>query len=256
MAQSDVAERQGNELILVVDDEERIRILIETRLQLGGYRVALAGDGEEAVESFRREPADLVILDLMLPRLDGYGGLEAVRAISDVPVLMLTACDRIENRVFGLELGADDYLVKPFSLKELKARIRSLLRRVQHNAQNRATGASAPGSLALEISGLTIHLGKRQVFRGAERLQLTAMEFSLLELLVGQAGQPISRMKILETIWGYTPDRHAETRVVDVHVARLRLKLERDAKNPELILTARGLGYQFQRLPASVGGSG
>jgi OmpR family response regulator RpaB len=110
----------------------------------------------------------------------------------------------------------------------------------------------AASSLALEISGLTIHLGKRQVFRGSDRIKLTAMEFSLLELLVSEAGQPIPRMKILESIWGYTPDRHADTRVVDVHVARLRLKLEQDPKNPELILTARGQGYQFQRLPAAV----
>ena len=215
--------------------------------------MTLAGDGEEAVESFQRQPADLVVLDLMLPRLDGYGVLEAVRAVSDVPVLMLTACDRVEDRILGLELGADDYLVKPFSLTELEARIRCVLRRVQQSAQKPPTSSSAPGSLALEISGLTIHLGKRQVFRGAERIKLTAMEFSLLELLVGKAGEPISRMKILEAIWGYTPDRHADTRVVDVHVARLRLKLELDAKNPELILTARGLGYQFQRLPATAG---
>ena len=205
------------------------------------------------MESFQRQPADLVVLDLMLPRLDGYGVLEAVRAVSDVPVLMLTACDRVEDRILGLELGADDYLVKPFSLTELEARIRCVLRRVQQSAQKPPTSSSAPGSLALEISGLTIHLGKRQVFRGAERIKLTAMEFSLLELLVGKAGEPISRMKILEAIWGYTPDRHADTRVVDVHVARLRLKLELDAKNPELILTARGLGYQFQRLPATAG---
>jgi OmpR family response regulator RpaB len=253
MAQYAVAERPGSERILVVDDEQRIRSLIETRLQLRGYCVTLAGDGEEAVESFQRQPADLVVLDLMLPRLDGYGVLEAVRAVSDVPVLMLTACDRVEDRILGLELGADDYLVKPFSLTELEARIRCVLRRVQQSAQKPPTSSSAPGSLALEISGLTIHLGKRQVFRGAERIKLTAMEFSLLELLVGKAGESISRMKILEAIWGYTPDRHADTRVVDVHVARLRLKLELDAKNPELILTARGLGYQFQRLPATAG---
>ena len=253
MVQCAVAEPHGGERILVVDDEPRIRSLIETRLQLCGYRVALAGDGEEAVESFQRQPADLVILDLMLPRLDGYGVLEAVRAVSDVPVLMLTACDRVEERILGLELGADDYLVKPFSLTELEARIRSVLRRAQQSSQKSSAGSLAPGSLALEISGLTIHLGKRQVFRAAERIKLTAMEFSLLELLVGKAGEPISRLKILEAIWGYTPDRHADTRVVDVHVARLRLKLEQDPKNPELILTARGLGYQFQRLPATAG---
>ncbi len=252
MAQSAAVERQGGERILVVDDEPPIRALIETRLRLHGYSVAVAGDGEEAVASFRSEPADLVILDVMLPRLDGFGVLEALRASSNVPVLMLTACGRVEDRILGLELGADDYLIKPFSLTELEARIRCLLRRAQQSPPNRSAGGSAAASLALEISGLTIHLGKRQVFRGAERIRLTAMEFSLLELLVGEPVQPIPRMKILQTLWGYTPNRHADTRVVDVHVARLRLKLELDAKNPELILTARGQGYQFQRLPAAV----
>ena len=252
MAQSAVAVRQGCERILVVDDEPPIRNLIETRLRLHGYNVVVAGDGEEAVACFRHEPADLVILDLMLPLLDGYGVLEALRAMSDVPVLMLTACDRVADRILGLELGADDYLIKPFSLSELEARIRCLLRRAQQSPPSGSAGGLADSSLALEISGPTIHLGKRQVFRGAERIKLTAMEFSLLELLVSEAGQPIPRMKILESIWGYTPDRHADTRVVDVHVARLRLKLELDPKNPELILTARGLGYQFQRLPVAV----
>lgn len=252
MAQSAVTVRQGSERILVVDDEPPIRNLIETRLRLHGYRVAVAGDGEEAVACFRHEPADLVILDLMLPRLDGYGVLEALRAMSDVPVLMLTACDHVADRILGLELGADEYLIKPFSLSELEGRIRFLLRRAQQSPPSGSAGGLAAASLALEISGLTIHLGKRQVDRGAERINLTAMEFSLLELLVGEAGQPIPRMKILESVWGYMPDRHADTRVVDLHVAWLRLKLKQDPKNPELILTARGLGYQFQRLPAAV----
>lgn len=248
MLSNDV-ERRVRERILVVDDELLIRNVIATRLQWRGYNVTLATDGEEAVASFQREPIDLVVLDLMLPRLNGFGVLQAVRSSSDVPVLMLSACDRLEDRILGLELGADDYLVKPFSLAELEARIRCLLRRARLGTPNPNCRGSATQPTETQISGLTLHYGTRQVFRGIKRIKLTSMEFSLLELLVSQAGQPVPRLKIMETIWGYAPERHADTRVVDVHVARLRHKIERDPKHPELILTARSLGYQFQRLP-------
>jgi OmpR family response regulator RpaB len=222
---SNDAERRVRERILVVDDELLIRNVIATRLQWRGYNVILATNGEEAVASFQREPMDLVVLDLMLPRLNGFGVLRAVRSSSDVPVLMLSACDRLE------------------------ARIRCLLRRARLSTPNPTCRGSATRPTETQISGLTLHYGTRQVFRGIKRIKLTSMEFSLLELLVSQAGQPVPRLKIMETIWGYVPERHADTRVVDVHVARLRHKLEQDPKHPELILTARSLGYQFQRLP-------
>lgn len=188
----------------------------------------------------------------MLPRLNGFEVLTRVRSNSDVPILMLTACDRLEDRIIGLEMGADDYLIKPFSMAELEARVRSLLRRNRLGAHNRANGGSA-GPPQLEISGLTIHYGIRQVFRGLTRLHLTSMEFNLLELLVNQAGKPVSRLQLIEALWGYRPGRHADTRIIDVHIARLRQKLEPDPKNPELILTARGHGYQFQRFPELAG---
>lgn len=246
------AERPVRERILVVDDELLVRKLIATRLQWRGYDVTLASNGEEAVTSFQREPADLLVLDLMLPRLNGFEVLSQVRSRSGVPVLMLTACDRLEDRIIGLEMGADDYLVKPFSMAELEARVRSLLRRNRLAAHNQATGRSTAAT-QIEISGLTIHFGIRQVFRGLTRLSLTSMEFSVLELLVNQAGKPVSRMTIIESLWGCLPARHADTRIVDVHIARLRQKLEADPKNPELILTARGQGYQFQRFPEPAG---
>lgn len=246
------AEQPVRERILVVDDELLIRKLIATRLQWRGYDVTLASNGEEAVTSFQREPADLLVLDLMLPRLNGFEVLSQVRSRSGVPVLMLTACDRLEDRIIGLEMGADDYLVKPFSMAELEARVRSLLRRSRLAAHNQATGRSTAAT-QIEISGLTIHFGIRQVFRGLTRLSLTSMEFSVLELLVNQAGKPVSRMTIIESLWGCLPARHADTRIVDVHIARLRQKLEADPKNPELILTARGQGYQFQRFPEPAG---
>ena len=244
------AERQIRQRILVIDDELLIRKVIATRLQWRGYDVTLASNGEAAIASFEQEPADLLVLDLMLPRVNGFDVLTRVRSTSDVPVLMLTACDRLEDRIIGLEMGADDYLIKPFSMAELEARVRSLLRRSRLGTHNQAAGGSAAPT-QFEISGLTIHYGLRQVFRGLTRLNLTSMEFNLLELLVRQAGKPVSRLTIIEALWGYVPGRHADTRIVDVHIARLRQKLEQDPKHPELILTARGQGYQFQRFPDS-----
>lgn len=248
-AQVDVPASAGHARILVVDDEASIRRIIETRLSLKGYTVICACDGDEALRRFQEQPCDLVLLDVMLPRQDGFSVLESLRQSSDVPVLMLTACGDLQDRVLGLQLGADDYLLKPFSLAELEARIRSLLRRAEQGRLGVASVSRTAAASALEVGGLRIILAKRQVFRGAERVKLTGMEFSMLELLIGRAGEPIARMEILRRVWGYSPDRHADTRVVDVHISRLRLKLESDPTQPELILTARGTGYMFRRLP-------
>jgi OmpR family response regulator RpaB len=142
-----------------------------------------------------------------------------------------------------LELGADDYVVKPFSPKELEARIRSVLRRFDRNGTS-----GIPSSGVIHINTIKIDTNKRQVYKSDERIRLTGMEFSLLELLVGRSGEAFSRAEILQEVWGYTPERHVDTRVVDVHISRLRAKLEEDPSNPELILTARGTGYLFQRI--------
>ena len=233
--------------ILVVDDEASIRRILETRLTMVGYTVATACDGEEALEMFASVEPDLVVLDVMMPRRDGYGVVQELRKTSDVPIVMLTALSEVKDRILGLELGADDYLMKPFSPKELEARIRCVLRRVQ--SQSGGAGAVRPiASQGIEVGGLRINTAKRQVFRGEERIRLTGMEFGLLELLLSRSGEPLSRSDILTKIWGYTPERHADTRVVDVHVSRLRAKLEEDPENPELIITARGMGYMFQRI--------
>jgi len=232
------------EKILVVDDEASIRRILETRLSMIGYEVVTAGDGEEALAMFRDEIPDLVVLDVMMPKLDGYGVCQELRKESDVPIIMLTALSDVADRITGLELGADDYVVKPFSPKELEARIRSVLRRVDH--RNGSSGI--PSSGVMHISNIRIDANKRQVYKGEERIRLTGMEFSLLELLVGKSGEAFSRADILQEVWGYTPERHVDTRVVDVHISRLRAKLEEDPSNPELILTARGTGYLFQRI--------
>jgi OmpR family response regulator RpaB len=233
-----------NEKILIVDDELSIRQILETRLSIRGYNVILAANGEEALYLFRKESPDLVILDLMLPKIGGYEVCSEIRRESQIPIIMLTALGDISDRVMGLELGADDYVIKPFSPKELEARIRSVLRRV--NATNLVNRKNTNQSI-LQIGTLAIDTNKRQVFKGSERIKLTGMEFNLLELLVTKAGERLSRSMILDRIWGYTPERFLDTRVVDVHISRLRSKLEEDPSNPDLIITARGTGYMFQR---------
>ena len=237
------ASTAAKETILVVDDEASIRRILETRLSMIGYQVVSACDGEEALELFRRTSPDLVVLDVMMPKLDGYGVCQELRRESDVPIVMLTALGDVADRITGLELGADDYVVKPFSPKELEARIRCVLRRVE---KEQVSGIPSTG--VIQVGELRIDTNKRQVFQGEERIRLTGMEFSLLELLVSRSGEPFSRGEILREVWGYTPERHVDTRVVDVHISRLRSKLEQDPANPELILTARGTGYLFQRI--------
>ena len=232
-----------NEKILVADDEINIRRILETRLSIRGYKVFLAADGEEAITMFKKERPNLVILDLMLPKIDGYGVCRELRKESKVPIIMLTALGGISDRVTGLELGADDYVIKPFSPKELEARIRSVLRRTQKPVTQKAN------SEIFYMGNLKIDTLKRQVFKSNRRIKLTGTEFNLLELLINRAGERLTRTLILDKIWGYIPERYVDTRLVDVHISRLRSKLEEDPSNPDLILTARGTGYMFQKIP-------
>ena len=235
----------NKEKVLVVDDEASIRRILDTRLSMIGYVVITACDGEEALSLFKKEDPNLVILDVMMPKLDGYGVCQEIRKNSDVPIIMLTALGDVADRITGLELGADDYVIKPFSPKELEARIRSVLRRTE-KLQLSSTNNSNSG--VVQFNFLKIDFNRRQVYKSDERIRLTGMEFSLLELLVSKSGQAFSRAEILQEVWGYTPERHVDTRVVDVHISRLRAKLEMDPSNPDLILTARGTGYIFQRI--------
>lgn len=234
----------NKEKVLVVDDEASIRRILDTRLSMIGYSVITACDGEEALFLFRKETPNLVILDVMMPKLDGYGVCQEIRKTSDVPIIMLTALGDVADRITGLELGADDYVIKPFSPKELEARIRSVLRR----AEKVKSASNSCDSGIVQFNFLKIDFNRRQVYKNDERIRLTGMEFSLLELLISNSGQSFSRAEILQEVWGYTPERHVDTRVVDVHISRLRAKLEIDASNPDLILTARGTGYLFQRI--------
>ncbi len=238
-------ENLDHEKILVVDDEASIRRILETRLKMVGYEVATAADGEEALELFSKFNPDLMILDVMMPKLDGYGVTREIRRTSDTPIIILTALGDVSERITGLELGADDYVIKPFSPKELEARVKAVLRRT---TSRESTGSGKVTKNIITTGTLRIDINRRQVYRKNERIRLTGMEFSLLELLVSNSGQPFSRSEILQHVWSYPPDHRIDTRVVDVHISRLRSKLEVDPSNPELILTARGIGYMFQRI--------
>ena len=232
--------------ILVVDDEASIRRILETRLKMAGYNVVTAEDGEEAVELFNKTNPDIVILDVMMPKMDGYGVTREIRRVSDIPIIILTALGDVSERITGLELGADDYVIKPFSPKELEARVKAVLRRTVTKDITVPTGKTTKN--VITTGSIKIDTARRQVYRKNERIRLTGMEFSLLELLVNNSGTAYSRNEILQHVWAYPPDHRIDTRVVDVHISRLRSKLETDPTNPELILTARGIGYMFQRI--------
>ncbi|MFL6067294.1 MAG: response regulator [Gaiellaceae bacterium] len=225
--------------ILLVDDEDSVRKLLAFPLERDGYDVVQAADGEEALRQFADRAVDLVVLDIMLPRLDGLEVCKRLRATSTVPIIMLTARDDELDKVIGLELGADDYITKPFSIREFRSRVRALLRR--------ARAPHVPGEDADEIiehEGLKIDVARRVVeVRGAP-VQLTYVEFELLRTLAANPGRVYSRRMLLESLWGAADYR--EPRTIDVHVRHLREKLERDPSEPEYIHTVRGVGYRFR----------
>lgn len=231
------------EKILVVDDEAAVRRILQTRLSMIGYSVVTAADGEEALKVFAKEAPELVVLDVMMPHRDGYYVCQELRKESDVPIIMLTALGDVADRITGLQFGADDYLVKPFSPKELEARIESILRRMRKNH-----GSHLSGSGVIQAGTLYLDLNKRRMSVGDRPLRLTEIEFDLLQLLVTNAGIPLSRGDILKAIWGYAPQRNSDLRVVDVHISRLRSKMETDPRQPEFIITERGMGYLFRRI--------
>jgi DNA-binding response OmpR family regulator len=221
--------------ILSVEDDERIRTAVKLALEDEGWSVEEADTGEEALNSFQRQPADVVLIDIMLPGIDGFDVCRAIRRNSDVPIVMVTARADTHDVVAGLEAGADDYLTKPFAPKELSARIRALLRRA------RATDATATH---LRFGELEIIPDEGVVRRGGEEIHLTKTEFRLLVELASSPGRVFSREVLLERVWGY--GYFGDGRLVDVHVRRLRTKVEADPANPRHVVTVRGLGYKLQ----------
>ncbi len=224
--------------ILVVDDEPTVRETLAENLQRDGYRVVTASDGREALARFRGERPDLVILDVMLPELSGVEVCRIIRAESAVPILMLTAKDAEIDTVVGLEVGADDYVTKPFSLRELLARVRALLRRLEQQA------VEAPPAV-IDLGSVQVDLAGHRLLRDGHAVAIKPKAFDLLAFLVRHPGQVFTRDQLLEHVWGY--DYAGETRTVDVHMHWLRSDIEADTGHPTFLQTVRGVGYVFRR---------
>ncbi len=220
--------------ILTVEDDERIRTAVKLALEDEGWDVEEAVDGEEALEAFTRHPADVVLIDIMLPGIDGFDVCRSIRRVSDVPIVMVTARVDTHDVVAGLEAGADDYLTKPFAPKELSARIRALLRRAR---------SANPATTHLQFDDLEIIPDEGTVTRAGETVHLTKTEFRLLVELAASPGRVFSREVLLERVWGY--GYFGDGRLVDVHIRRLRTKIETDPANPRHVVTVRGLGYKL-----------
>ena len=221
--------------ILVVDDERVMVKGIKFNLENEGYQVETGSDGEEAVDKARTGQFDLIILDLMMPKIDGLQACMKIREFSNVPIIMLTARSEDTDKIIGFECGADDYITKPFNILELKARIRALLRRAGAAAQQQR------GADRLTHGSITLDLAERAAWRDGRPVDLTAKEFDLMVLLMQNPGRVYSRENLLNLVWGY--EYIGEFRTVDVHIRRLREKLEPDPANPEHILTKWGVGY-------------
>lgn len=225
-----------DEKILVVDDEENILELIKFNLENSGYKVITATNGMEALKLVKSEIPKLVLLDLMLPGMDGYDVCKEIRkdsSTSAIPIIMITAKGEELDKILGLELGADDYITKPFSIRELLARVKAVLRRT----------ATQFTENSYRFGNISIDFQKHEVLRGDEKVDLTLKEFELLEILVKNKGRVMTRDFLLDKIWGY--EYIGETRTVDVHIRHLRQKIEDDDKNPKFIETIRGIGYRF-----------
>jgi two-component system response regulator MtrA len=222
-----------NETVLLVEDDDGLRRSIALVLRASGMHVIEAADGETAVDAFQAETPAIVVLDIMLPGRDGFSVCEAIREQSDAPIIMVTARDAAADIVRGLELGADDYVVKPFEAAVLLARVRAVLRRSSN------TGASV-----LEAGGIRVDTSAWKAWRRGEALSLTAMDLRLLADLVRHKGQVMTREVLLERVWGY--DYLGDSRLVDMAVKRLRDKIEDDSSRPSLITTVRGVGYRFE----------
>lgn len=222
---------------LVVDDEKLIVKGIKFSLEQDGMNVDVAYDGEEAIDLVKENEYDIMILDLMLPKVDGLSVCQQVREFSHLPIVMLTAKGEDMDKIMGLEYGADDYMTKPFNILELKARIKAVLRRTKHKEEEKDTHG-------LQIGNLKLDFDSRRVFVDEKEINLTAKEFDLLELLAMNPGKVYSREKLLDVVWGY--DYPGDVRTVDVHVRRLREKIEPNPSDPMYIYTKWGVGYYFK----------
>ncbi|HEX5929810.1 MAG TPA: response regulator transcription factor [Solirubrobacterales bacterium] len=227
----------GTARILLVDDEQSIQTLLSYPLRKDGYHVTSALDGGEALQRFEEGRFDLVILDLMLPRIDGVEVCRQLRSHSQVPIIMLTAKGSETDKVAGLEVGADDYITKPFSMREFRSRVKAALRRSRMGGETREEEAIESGELSIDF-------GRRMVTLEGEEVRVTYVEFEILGALARSPGRVLTRETLLEHVWG--DSEYRDPRTVDVHIRHLREKLETDPKQPEFLFTVRGVGYRFK----------
>jgi two-component system response regulator RegX3 len=227
-------------LILVVDDEESYRDALTVALEREGFRVEVASDGQEALDQFEATRPSLILLDVMLPRISGVDVCRELRARSRVPIIMVTARSNEIDAVVGLEVGADDYVSKPFRLRELIARVRAALRRGADEDQ-----VDVANQEVLEIGDVRLDAGRHEVFVRGDAVGLPLKEFELLELLLANAGRVLTRDVLIDRIWG--PNYFGDTKTLDVHVKRLRAKVEEDPANPTRVVTIRGVGYRYEK---------
>jgi DNA-binding response OmpR family regulator len=229
---------EGSARILLVDDEQSVQTLLAYPLRKDGYEVVAALDGREALDRFTRERFDLVVLDIMLPKLDGIEVCRRLRSRSQVPIIMLTAKDDEIDKVLGLEMGADDYITKPFSVREFRSRVKAALRRGEMLSDRpRAEEPIRAGELEIDFE-------RRAVTAHGDPVRLTYVEFEILATLAGSRGRVMTREVLLEQVWGDSAYR--DPRTIDVHIRHLREKLERDPRQPEYLFTVRGVGYRFR----------
>ena len=226
--------------VLVVDDERPIVEILKINLQKEGYVVFEAYDGEEAVNKAMMIEPDLILLDVVLPKLDGFSVCKKIREKSSVPILMLTAREEELDKVLGLELGADDYITKPFSIRELMARVKANMRR----SENVASDSNVKAAEKLEIGCFMLDYNRYELYKNGQLIDLTIREFDLIKFLASQPNKVFSRQSLLESVWDY--EYYGDVRTVDVTVRRLREKVEDDPSEPRIIMTKRGVGYYFQ----------
>lgn len=234
-----------NKKILIVDDEKAIVDILNHNLRKDGYSTLQAYDGEEALNVFKKEKPDLVLLDVMLPKMDGFSVCKTIRQTDNTPIIMVTAKEDVVDKVIGLELGADDYITKPFSVREVMARIKANLRKWDGIETNKKDAESTDGTKnsMLEFGPLVLDTYKYETKVDGKNVDLTLREFELLKFLATQKGQVFSREELLERVWGY--EYFGDVRTVDVTVRRIREKIERNPSTPELLATKRGIGYYF-----------
>ena len=233
-----------NEKILIADSEIEVRKILAAQFNQLGYGVTIVSNWKDALVSLLKETPDLVIIDLFLTKENGYSVCRKIRENYQIPIIIIAAAANISDCSLGLQVGANDYLVKPFFQKELECKVKDLLSCCSYKIEQNLP-KTKPNNL--QINDFILEMDKQILFRKNLKIKLTALEYAILKLLIDNSGKKLSRTMILNNVWGYIPERYVDTRIVDVHISRLRAKIEKNPRTPDLILTIRGIGYMFQK---------